>query len=78
MSISIKVSEENYKKLVALSGKLRNKLNRAVSVNEAISFLYKRKKISDLGGAWKMSDEEVSEFMSNLKKGWKEWKIKSA
>jgi len=77
MSISIKISEENYKRLSSLSGRLRNKLHKPISVNEAISFLYKKRKISDLAGTLKMNDKEVSEFMKNLKKGWGRWKIKS-
>ena len=77
MSISIKISEENYKRLSSLSGRLRNKLHKPISVNEAISFLYKKRKISDLAGTLKMNDKEVSEFMKNLKKDWGRWKIKS-
>ncbi|MFH1053643.1 MAG: hypothetical protein V1740_04490 [Candidatus Woesearchaeota archaeon] len=77
MPISIKVSEENYKKLCSLSGKLREKLHKPVSINEAISFLYKQRKISDLAGAWKMSEKEAEEFIGDLKRGWKKWTIKS-
>lgn len=76
--MSIKISEENYRRLAALSGKLRESLHKPVSINDAISFLYSRRKISDLAGAWKMSDKEAEEFMTNLKEGWKKWKIKSA
>ena len=63
MQISIKISKENYEKLSELSGKLRQKLKRPVSINEAISFLYKEEKLSDLAGSWKMSDTEEVEFM---------------
>ncbi|MBI2652972.1 hypothetical protein HYX00_05900 [Candidatus Woesearchaeota archaeon] len=78
MPISIKISEDNYKMLCSLSGKLREKLHKPVSINEAISYLYKRKEISDLAGAWDMSDKEARGFMGELKKGWGKWKIKSA
>lgn len=78
MPLSIKISEENYKVLSVLSGRLREKLHKPVSINDAISFLYKRRKISELAGAWKMSDKEAENFMSELKEGWKKWKIKSA
>ena len=78
MPMSIKISEENYRRLNTLSGKLREKFHKPVSINEAISFLYERKKISDLAGTWKMSDEEIKAFMGDLKKGWSKWKIKSA
>ena len=77
MPVSIKISEENYKNLSALSGGLRSRLHRPISINETISFLYKRKKISDLAGTWKISDKEVNNFMGKLNKGWKEWKIRS-
>ena len=77
MPVSIKISEENYKRLSSLSGRLRESLERPVSINEAISFLYKKGKISDLAGTWKMSDKEAGEFTSTLKEGWKKWKIKS-
>lgn len=73
MSISVKISEENYEKLCELSGKLTAKLHRPVSINDAISFLYRKKKLSDLAGAWVIRDEEVDSFKKNLKKGWKQW-----
>lgn len=76
MAVSIKISEENYRKLSELSGKLRYRLHKPISLNETISFLYK-KKLSDLAGSWKMSDKEANEFMKVLKKGWKSWEIKS-
>lgn len=78
MPISIKISEENYKRLCTLSGRLREKLHKPVSINEAISFLYKKRRISDLAGAWKMNNKEAEEFMAGLREGWKRWKIKSA
>lgn len=78
MQLSIKVSEENYKRLCALSGELREKLQKPVSINEAISFLYSKRRISDLAGSWKMSDEEAEELSRNLKKGWKKWTTKYA
>ena len=78
MHMSIKISEENYKILCELSGKLRERLHKPVSINDAISFLYKKRKISDLAGTWKMSDKEAGEFMADLKEGWKKWKIISA
>lgn len=78
MQISIKVSEENYKRLSALSGELREKLQKPVSINEAISFLYSKRKISDLAGAWKMSNEEAGDLSRNLRKGWKKWATRSA
>lgn len=78
MPVSIKISEENYRMLCSLSGKLREKLHKPASINDAISFLYKRRKISDLAGTWKMSDNEAEKFMADLKEGWKKWKTRSA
>ncbi len=76
MTKSVKISEENYRRLSSLSGMLREKFERPVSLNEAISYLYEKKKLSDLAGAWKLSDKEEEEMMSSLKKGWGKWKIK--
>ncbi len=78
MLVSIKISEDNYKRLSSLSGVLRERLQKPVSINDAISFLYQKRKISDLAGAWKMNDKEAEEFMAGLKEGWRKWKIKSA
>ena len=78
MQVSIKVSEENYKRLCALSGELRGKLQKPVSINEAISFLYSKRRISDLAGTWKMSDEEAEGLTRALRKGWKKWTAKYA
>ena len=75
--MSIKISKENYEKLCSLSGKLRETFYRPVSINDAISFLYNKRKLSDLAGGWEMSDKEVTSFMNDIKKGWKNWKIKS-
>ena len=78
MHVSIKISEDNYRMLSSLSGKLRERLQKPVSINDAISYLYKRGKISDLAGAWNMGDKEAEDFMAGLREGWKRWKIKSA
>jgi len=78
MSISVKISEENYKMLCSLSGRLQEEIQKPVSINEAISYLSKKGKLSDLAGAWKMSDKESKEMLSSINEGWKRWKIKSA
>lgn len=78
MPMSIKISEENYRMLCVISGRLRERLHKPVSINDAISYLSKRGKISDLAGTWKMSDKEAENFMAELKEGWNKWKIKSA
>ena len=75
---SIKISEENYRKLNSISGKLRESLRRPVSINEAITIISRQGRLSDLAGSWKSSDSEIEEFMSNLKKGWGKWSKGSA
>lgn len=73
MSVSIKISEENYKKLSALSGTLREELKKPVSLNDAITYLYKKKRLSEISGAWEMSDDELKKWKSDLKEGWSNW-----
>jgi predicted CopG family antitoxin len=73
MSVSIKISEDNYKKLSVLSGTLREELKKPVSLNDAISYLYKKKKLSEFAGKWKMSDENLNKMKSDLREGWSNW-----
>jgi predicted CopG family antitoxin len=70
---SIKLSEETYRKLVELAGKLQAEFKKPVSMEDAIKYLLKRK-IGDLAGSWDVSDEEVREIKESLSKGWKTWK----
>ncbi|WP_048085916.1 hypothetical protein [Archaeoglobus veneficus] len=70
---SIKLSEETYRKLVEIAGKLQAELKKPVSIEDAIKYLMKRK-ISDLAGSWEVSDEEVREIKELLRKGWEAWK----
>ncbi|WP_457555802.1 hypothetical protein [Candidatus Pyrohabitans sp.] len=44
-----------------------------VSIEDAIRYLIRRK-ISDLAGAWDVSEEEVREVKASLRRGWKAWK----
>ncbi len=70
---SIKLTEETYRKLVELAGKLQSELKRPVSIEDAIKYLMKRR-ISDLAGSWEISDDEVREIKESLRKGWRTWK----
>ncbi|MGD2248542.1 MAG: antitoxin VapB family protein [Candidatus Methanofastidiosia archaeon] len=46
------------------------------SFSDVISRLVKRRSpLSDSFGKWKMTDEEIEEFQSELKKMWQEWHI---
>ena len=74
---SIKISKENYEKLCNSSGRLTETLNRPVSINEAISFLYKKRKLSDIAGSWKMKEKEAEKIKEYIERGWRNWKIKS-
>ncbi len=70
---SIKLSEETYRELVELAGKLQAEFKKPVSIEEAIKYLLRRK-ISDLAGSWDVSDEEVRKIKESLSKGWRTWK----
>ena len=77
MAVAIKISEENYKELCAISGELRISYQRPVSLNEALHLLLKRKTISDLAGSWVGSEQETENLLNDLTKRWKSWQIKS-
>ncbi len=74
---TIKISEENYEWLCELAGDLQKTEKRTISIDKALSKLYKKLRgdISDMAGAWKMDDKEAEEFKSSLKQNWKKWKI---
>ena len=70
---SIKLSEDTYKKLVEIAGKLQAELKKPVSIEDAIKYLMKRR-ISDLAGSWDLSNDEVQAIKKSLNEGWKAWK----
>lgn len=70
---SIKISEETYKKLVEVAGRLQSELKRSISIEDAIKYLMRRR-ISDLSGSWDVSDEEAREIKESLRKGRKAWR----
>ncbi len=74
---TIKISEPNYKTISHYAGRLQAKLGKPVSLDKALTLLFRKSKFSDLAGSWKMSDGEAEEFLKNIKKGWKNWKIGS-
>lgn len=73
---TVKISEENYKKIRQFAGELQKETGSAISVDKALTFLLKKTSIKDLAGGWKMSDKEADELMESLKKGWSHWKKK--
>lgn len=64
---SIRLSEETYQILVEIAGKLQIEKKKPVSIEDTIKYLIRRK-ISDLGGAWEMTDDEVYQIKDLLKK----------
>lgn len=71
---TIKISEENYKWLVELSGEFQKEAGHPVSLDKALKMLHKGK-LSELAGSWKMSDKEMETIAKNIESGWKKWKI---
>ena len=77
MTKAIKISDENYRWLSKVAGFLQQEKLRPISLDEALTYLHKNQKLSDLAGSWNMSDKEEKEMFATLSKGWKGWKIKS-
>jgi len=73
---TIKVSKEIYERLCEVAGKLQVKLKHPVSLDEALEYLLREKKlkISDFAGVWIMTDEEEEEILKSLREGWLRWK----
>jgi len=65
-TLSIRLSEETYRKLVEVAGRLQVELRRPVSIEDAIKYLLRRK-ISDLAGSWEVSDKDVKEIRRSLR-----------
>ncbi len=64
---TIKISESNYKEICQYAGGLQLKLGEPVSIDRALTFLLKKRKISDLAGKWNMPDREAEELLANLR-----------
>lgn len=80
-SKTIKISKENYLWLLRLAAEMQKNSENLVSFDSALSKIRgsgkERKRLSDLAGRWKMSDEEAKKFLKDARKGWKKWKIQS-
>lgn len=78
MSRSIRIDEKTYRKLCEEAGKLQARFKRPVSIDEAIWHLMKMPKvpnrISDLAGAWDVTNEEVELITRSLSEGWRRWR----
>jgi hypothetical protein len=74
---TVKISAMNYKTIYEYAGELQKELGEPVSIDKALSYIFKSKNLSDLAGTWKMTDKEAEEMTTTLRKGWHNWKIKS-
>ena len=72
-SKSIRISEDTYRKLVEIAGKLQVESKKPLSIEDAIKYLI-HTKIGDLAGSWDADEEEVKEINASLKRQWKTWK----
>ena len=72
---SIKIRKENYEWLATLAGKLQMQRGRPISIDETLSWLQRKGKLSDFAGCWKMSDKESDQLLKNIRDEWKKWKI---
>jgi predicted CopG family antitoxin len=74
---TVKMSKEVYARLCEVAGELQMKLKRPVSLDEAMEYLLRERKlrVGDFAGAWSMSDEEEAEILKSLRKAWSRWKF---
>lgn len=75
---TIKISSGIYKEICEYAGELQKELREPVSIDRALTFLFHKRRLSDLAGSWRMSEKEAKEMMKTIKKGWNTWKLKSA
>ncbi len=71
-SKTIKISKENYLWLLGLAAELQKQHHKPVTFDYALNTLRKKKmekkKLSDLAGSWKMTDEEADKIKNNIKR----------
>jgi predicted CopG family antitoxin len=76
---TVKISKETYAKLSEIAGELQMRLQRPVSLEEAMKYLISLKgkgsKITDLAGSWEISDTELTQIKTSLTEVWKRWRI---
>ena len=78
MSVSIKISEENYMWLHKVAGELQAEKGGRVSVDKALSHVrQKRQNMLKFAGAWGNSAAEAKRVKHDIRKGWKSWKMPS-
>ena len=77
---TIKVSEENYRRLLRVGAALQKKRGEKISFDKTLNEMFEQKpngSIMELAGSWKMSDEEWNEIKDGFDHGWKKWKHRS-
>ncbi|MBI2043421.1 hypothetical protein HYT25_03465 [Candidatus Pacearchaeota archaeon] len=74
-SKTIKISEENYKRLLNIASELQKQREERVSFDDALKIMEaikmngKKKKLSDLAGKWKyMTDKEANVLIKEIYK----------
>lgn len=71
---TVKISEENYRRIHEYAGELQKEVGKPVSVDKTLGILLQRKELSDLAGSWKMSEKEAKTIFKSVRKGWNTWK----
>ncbi|MDV3278466.1 MAG: hypothetical protein LYZ69_08390 [Nitrososphaerales archaeon] len=74
---TVKVSKKTYRELNEIAGKLRARLRRPVSVDEAIEFAMKQNRLkpSDFAGSLSLTNEEEAQISKSLEEFWSRWKF---
>jgi predicted transcriptional regulator len=71
---TVKLSKETYEKLNELAGKMRARLHRPVSIDEALESAMKSSlKPSDFAGTFVSTDPEVEAIFGELIRFWSRW-----
>ncbi len=73
---TVKVSRETYEKLNEVAGRLRARLRRPVSVDEALDATFKAGKTrpSDFAGTLSLTENEAQDIIKELNNFWSKWK----
>jgi predicted CopG family antitoxin len=83
-SKTIKISEENYRRLLKIATDIQRIKERKITFDGALDIVIEDKELTSKNdimksaGSWKMSDEEWNETRKTLKISWRKWKTQSA
>lgn len=70
---TVKVSQETYERLNRLAGRLRSRLKRPVSMDEALNMMIRELKPSDFSGTLSLTDDEAAAISEELNAFWSRW-----